>query len=125
MKFLENTPGFYHSMTKEASVVCCSLDGTSCSRKTVNGNCYFGNSKVSWKQAFEVCKDSKMRLCDSQEELNQCCGAGCGLDDKLIWSNVLEGIAQWCKTKKILDFIKFSSLSSCSQKYIYPCSHGQ
>ena len=94
VKFLENTPGFYHSMTKEASVVCCSLDGTSCSRKTVNGNCYFGTSKVSWKQAFELCKDAKMRLCDSQEELDQCCGAECGLDDKLIWSNVLEGIAQ-------------------------------
>ena len=90
--FLENTPAFYHSMSKEAFVACCSLDGASCSRKIVDGNCRSEDTKVSWKEAFEHCKAAKMRLCNSQEEINKCCEEGCALDDKLVWSSMLEGM---------------------------------
>ena len=90
--FEENTPGFYHSMSKEAFVVCCSLDGSSCSRKTKGGNCRSEDAKVSWKEAFEHCKAAKMRLCDSQEEIDKCCGGGCALDVELVWSNMVEGM---------------------------------
>ena len=78
-------------MLKEAFVVCCSLDGTSCSQKTSQGNCRLENTKVTWKEAFEHCKAAEMRLCDSQDEVDQCCEGDCALDNELVWSNMVEG----------------------------------
>ena len=78
-------------MQKEALVSCCSLDGTSCSRTSPQGKCLSESTKVTWKEAHETCKKRKMRLCNSQKEMDLCCNGGCDYDDRLMWSNLVEG----------------------------------
>jgi hypothetical protein len=92
--FLDDSPGYYGGLLEAAEIVCCTLQGDSCSRKVKEVNCRSGDKddfKVTWKVASDHCKTSGMRLCKSQEELNQCCGAGCGYDDQLVWSSLKDG----------------------------------
>jgi len=91
--FHDAVPGYYKRNQNMAQIICCSMDGTSCSRKTDDGKCYSGHgkdSKVTWHTARNFCKNIGKRLCTSQEELNQCCGSGCDYDNVLAWVDVLE-----------------------------------
>ena len=80
---------------KAAEIVCCAVDGSSCSRKR-SGVCRSGHGdavKVTWNAARDHCEADGMRLCATQDELDQCCGGGCQYDNQLVWSNVMEGTA--------------------------------
>ena len=91
--FNDNPPNYYYGNDKKANIVCCAMDGSSCSRRTKTGECRSGSGKpddkVTWEDANEHCKKDGMRLCKSQLELNQCCGNGgaCGYNDQLVWIN--------------------------------------
>ena len=81
-----------------AEIVCCSLDGSSCSRKyrpAAGANiCHSGDGddeKVTWDEANLHCLSQGKRLCNSQEELDRCCRGGCDYDNQLVWSSVKEG----------------------------------
>ena len=85
-------------MIDAAEIACCSLDGSSCSRKykAASGDnvCRSGDrddEKVTWDEANLHCLSQGKRLCNSQEELDKCCGGGCGYDNQLVWSSVKEG----------------------------------
>ena len=90
--FDDDPPGYLSELSK-AHIVCCSLDGNSCSRK--NGDfCRSGVSddeKVTWKEANQHCEEDGMRLCSYQEELDRCCSQGCQYDNQLVWSDLMEG----------------------------------
>ena len=91
--FEDTTPGYYDSNEKIALIVCCEMDGSSCSRIMSTGQCRSGDGKtedeqkVTWNTANEHCKAEGKRLCSSQEELNQCCSSGCNYDNHLAWVN--------------------------------------
>ena len=89
---LQVDPGFLSELSK-AEIECCSLDGNSCSRK--NGDiCRSGDNDdyiVTWKEANQHCEDAGMRLCNTQQELDRCCGQGCSYDNQLVWSGQKEG----------------------------------
>ena len=92
-RFKDNPPTYYYGNDKKAEIICCAMDGSSCSRKTNTGKCRSGDNdeyKVTWDEADTHCKNEGMRLCNSQEELDQCCGGGgaCGYNDQLVWINV-------------------------------------
>ena len=94
-------------MIDAAEIVCCSLDGSSCSRKykgasgadicrSGDGNHLWENPgdydrKVTWNEANLHCLSEGKRLCNSQEELDKCCKTGCLYDNQLVWSSVKEG----------------------------------
>ena len=82
-----------------AVIVCCTLKGDSCSRLKEGGGCRSSNNgdvKVTWNVALDHCEEAGLRLCNSQEEINQCCATGCNYDDKLVWSSVKEGTLFIC-----------------------------
>ena len=87
-------------MIDAAEIVCCSLDGSSCSRKYKGASgadiCRSGDNdderKVTWNEANLHCLSEGKRLCNSQEELDKCCSAGCFYDNQLVWSSVKEGM---------------------------------
>ena len=84
-------PGYYYGNGKKAEIVCCAMDGSSCSRTTNTGECRSGNKdeyKVTWDEAESHCKKDGMRLCKSQEELDKCCQVGCGYANQLAWVNI-------------------------------------
>ena len=69
-------------------VQCCAMDGSSCTRKDENGVCLGGTSMLSFVSATVAeakCSDMGMRLCQSQAEVDQCCAAGCGYDNVLLF----------------------------------------
>ena len=71
------------------------MEGDSCSRKSEGGDCRSGENediKVTWEEAHNHCKNAGMRLCNSQAELDQCCGTGCLYDYQLVWSSLKEGM---------------------------------
>ena len=83
-----------------AFVQCCSQDGARCYRKDNNGACFSGSGlnnddKKTWYEAYAICisaadpEDSnlQLRLCNTQDELDKCCGNGCRYDDILIWTD--------------------------------------
>ena len=74
--------GLYDCKKKKARIVCCEMDGSSCTRKTVKNKC---SKNVTWKKANKVCKKMGKRLCNGQTELNKCCHTGCHLDWVLAW----------------------------------------
>ena len=91
--FEDLTPGYYHVVGRPAEIVCCSMDGSSCSRKH-QGICRSGNGdsyKATWMEANQNCLDSGMQLCNSQKEIDKCCGTGCNYDNQLVWSNIEQG----------------------------------
>ena len=77
-----NPAGLYDCKKKRARIVCCEMDGSSCTRKTINNKC---SKHVTWKKANKVCKKMGKRLCNGQKELNKCCHTGCNLDWVLAW----------------------------------------
>ena len=82
-------------MLEAAEIVCCTLEGDSCEREVEGGDCRSGHNddvKVTWNEAQDHCEEAGMRLCNSQEELDQCCGTGCQYDNQLVWSGLKEGI---------------------------------
>ena len=84
-------PGYYNGYQEMAQIICCAVDGKSCSRKTSKGQCYSGHGndyKVTWHTAKNYCENIGKRLCNSLEELNQCCVSGCDYDNSLVWVNV-------------------------------------
>ena len=92
-------PGYRIGLLVVAQIVCCSLDGSSCTRKRTEDSgqqvCRSGvdgTKKVSWNEAHLQCKFEGKRLCNSQKELNQCCAGGCNYDNQLVWSGVKEGM---------------------------------
>ena len=89
--FEGNAPGYYHGKLEGSHISCCTLTGDSCSREAHGGNCRSGD-KVTWEVAREHCEVAGMRLCNSEEELDQCCGTGCNYDNILIWSSITEGM---------------------------------
>jgi len=85
--------GYYDGTLEAAEIVCCTLEGDSCSRKAEGGDCRSGNhqdAKVTWNVARANCEEAGMRLCNSQGELDQCCATGCGYDNALVWSSLKE-----------------------------------
>ena len=74
--------GLYDCKKKRARIVCCEMDGSSCTRKTIKNKC---STNVTWKKANKVCKKMGKRLCNGQKELNKCCHTGCRLDWVLAW----------------------------------------
>ena len=91
--FADTSPGYYDGNDKMAQIVCCEMDGSSCSRTISTGQCRSGDGKrkeqkkITWSTANEHCKAEKKRLCSSQKELNQCCSTGCNHDNHLVWIN--------------------------------------
>ena len=79
-------------MIDAAEIVCCSLDGSSCSRKYKGASgadiCRSGDrddeKKITWNEANLHCLSEGKRLCNSQEELDKCCSAGCFYDNQLV-----------------------------------------
>ena len=126
--FKDNPPTYYYGNEKKAEISCCAMDGSSCSRKTNTGQCRSGNNddyKVTWFDADEHCKNDGMRLCNSQEELNQCCanGGACGYNDQLVWVNIqvsgkFDALAIWINL--IVLFIKKYILALISSIIIFP-----
>ena len=91
--FEDRNPGYYHVVSRPAEIVCCSMDGSLCSRKN-QGICRSGNGdsyKATWMEGDKNCQDSGMRLCNSQKEIDKCCGTGCNYDNQLVWSNIEQG----------------------------------
>ena len=91
----EAEPGYYDGTSSIAAAVCCGLDGASCKRKIYNGACPVDSSnelKVTWEEAKMQCQSLGLRLCNSQHEIDQCCGQECGYDNRLVWSGMVEGI---------------------------------
>ena len=80
--FDDRKPGNYDGQRGIARVVCCEMDGSSCTRKTVKNKC---SKNVTWKKANKACKKMGKRLCNGQTELNKCCHTGCKLDWVLAW----------------------------------------
>ena len=86
-------PGYYHVVGRAAEIVCCSMDGSSCSRKN-QGICHSGSGdsyKATWMEANQHCLDIGMQLCNSQKDIDKCCGTGCNYDNQLVWSNIEQG----------------------------------
>ena len=91
----EHLGAYYNEHQEAAKIVCCTLEGDSCSRKLEGGYCRSGDNddfKVTWKQARDHCEAAGMRLCNSQAELNQCCNTGCNYDYQPVWSSAKEGM---------------------------------
>jgi len=84
-------PNYYDPDSNIARVVCCSHEGDRCDRdaQTPSGriDC---RGQTSWYQAKALCAEAGMRLCQTQEEINRCCGQGCDGDDYLSWSGIQE-----------------------------------
>ena len=77
--FEDLNPGYYHVLSRPAEMVCCSMDGSSCSRKN-QGICRSGSGdsyKATWMEANQNCLNS--------------CGTGCNYDNQLVWSNIEQG----------------------------------
>ena len=104
---LENTespPGFYPDVitanVNAARIACCSIDGSTCSRKYDKDDetkaCINNGKRASWEKANLHCLSHGLRLCKSQEELNKCCGTTtsnkCNADNRLVWTGIREGI---------------------------------
>ena len=93
----EAPPGFYSASSSIAGLVCCALDGSICTRICIERDLCKGDNalcnKLNWEEADRICKDRSMRLCNSQQEIDKCCGKGCDYDNRLVWSNVIEGSA--------------------------------
>ena len=89
---LNDLPGYFDAGLEVAKIVCCSLDGSLCSRKMSNGVCRGDATAVTWDVANHHCLLKGMRLCHSQKELDKCCGKGCRFDGFLIWSSRAPGI---------------------------------
>ena len=90
----ELAPGYYDGTLNKAATVCCGLDGASCKRKIHNGECPADSgeeTKVTLEEAKVRCKSLGLRLCNSQDEINRCCGEDCGYDDRVVWSSMIEG----------------------------------
>jgi len=75
-----------------AKIQCCSLDGSTCTRKHAGPHrtCLGNRQKVTWARAKEVCEAEGMRLCNSQQEANRCCSSGCGYDGAMTWSSIFQ-----------------------------------
>ena len=116
-------------MIVAAEIVCCSLDGSSCSRKYKGASgadiCRSGDGyhlwenpgdddrKVTWNEANLHCLSEGKRLCNSQEELDKCCKTGCFYDNQLVWSSVKEGMK---KSNQVIKFLTgFNSMINESQ----------
>jgi len=86
----ENDPGYYANSEAIGQVACCSEDGSKCTRYDSNNDCLSGfedGVSYTWSEAVAMCEELGYRLCASQDELNQCCSAGCQYDNRLVWSN--------------------------------------
>ena len=86
-------PGYYDPETALGQVVCCN-EKNYCSRKNSDGDCYSGHSVTdtnyfTWYEAQELCESEGLTLCSLQEELDACCGDGCGYDNRLVWTDVI------------------------------------
>ena len=77
--------GLYDCKKKKARIVCCEMDGSSCTRHT--GSEKMCSASVTWNYANRVCRKMGKRLCNGQNELNKCCGTGCNFDVFLAWVN--------------------------------------
>lgn len=96
-----NEVGFYDPTEAIGEIHCCSMDGLTCSRKR-NGSCRSGSNdafKVTWLEAKQHCNADGMRLCNSQEEVDRCCGTGCSTDRDLVWTAVSSSVRceSWCQ----------------------------
>merc|ERR1712117_568441 len=87
----QQVPGYYDESFL-AEVQCCSMDGNTCTRKrSQNGQCLTGGNdafKVNLADAKALCQAQGMRLCQSQVELDRCCGSGCSYDFNLVWTDI-------------------------------------
>jgi len=97
----DNRPGYYDPSTKVATIACCAMDGSQCSRRQdgakrwrKDGACRSEKKggRVTWNEAKEHCEADGMRLCQTQAELDGCCRQGCQGDNKLVWGNVQKGL---------------------------------
>jgi len=86
--------GFYDPSRSVAKIQCCSLDGSTCTRKDSwpHGACLGDREKVAWAQAKQICEAEGMRLCNSQQEVDNCCHRGCGYDGALTWTGIYPGV---------------------------------
>jgi len=86
--------GFYDPSRSVAKIQCCSLDGSTCTRKDSwpHGACLGDREKVTWAQAKQICEAEGMRLCNSQQEVDNCCHRGCGYDGALTWTGIYPGV---------------------------------
>ena len=66
------------------TVRCCSMNGASCTSIPCSG-------KRTYDEAVHFCENMGKRLC-LEEELNKCCGTGCGYDATMNW--IAEGMSQ-------------------------------
>ena len=83
--FDDRKPGNYDGQRGIARIVCCEMDGSSCTRHT--GSEKMCSARVTWNYANRVCQKMGKRLCNGQNELNKCCGTGCNFDVFLAWVN--------------------------------------
>ena len=73
----------FEANTESAVAQCCVNEGHKCYR--------YGKNKVTWVRAKEICKSkaiwSGQRLCNNQEELDECCGQSAVYDDQMAWTS--------------------------------------
>jgi hypothetical protein len=72
------------------NVVCCSVDGSSATRKDDDGTCLTTRKtpKKTYWEASEMCAALGRRLCASQAEVDLACVAGCGHDGQPVWTSI-------------------------------------
>ena len=137
--FKDTSPGYYDGNDKIAQIVCCTMDGSSCSRTIGTGQCRSGDGKrkeqqkVTWSTANEHCKADGKRLCSSQKELNQCCSSGCNHDNHLVWINAQQSgkfaknhfvytiIFRIITSYKIVNVLMYKHPIFCSCRYYQSC----
>jgi len=90
----DQDPGFYSGDSASGEVVCCEMDGSDCYRQnSADGLCHSGSGdefKVTWFEAYWICQNQGYRLCETQGELDHCCGSGCSYDNQVVWTSLEE-----------------------------------
>lgn len=114
--------------TAAGEVQCCSTDGSTCTRMDASNSCASGAagasnpfSPDSAADAEDLCSALGMRLCETQAELDKCCGSGCQYDNALVWAKPLtssssDAFVSEADTQDLLGLI--DSLSTASSRQL-------
>jgi len=85
---------FATAVEKVGKVQCCVQGNYSYCVRKVEGTCFSGENDttlMTYTEAVTTCESNGYRLCTKEELLTDnalgCCGAGCSMDDALVWTS--------------------------------------